>query len=252
MNNKIDEKLVLRKNKENGVLILTLNRHNKLNALSIPLLQQLSKHLEFAENNTDIRCVIITGAGKTFSAGADINDMFNRGVGAYADKNRLSAWGAIEQFSKPLIAAVNGYALGGGLELALICDIIIASNTAKFGSPEINIGGFPGDGGTQRLPRIVGKSLAMQMVLTGMTIDAHTAEKTGLISEITRPENLLQRSIEIGNEIAKKSSAIIPLAKIPVSDLDADQALNYILDFIEAGWRADSRLGKVKWDISDC
>ncbi|TGR72727.1 2,3-dehydroadipyl-CoA hydratase, partial [Mesorhizobium sp. M2D.F.Ca.ET.223.01.1.1] len=110
---------------------------------------------------------------------------------------RLTCWRAIEGFSKPIIAAVNGYALGGGLELALLCDIVIASDAAKFATPEIKIGSFPGDGGTQRLPRLVGKSFAMQMVLTGEMVDAALAERKGLISEVVAPERLLPRALEI-------------------------------------------------------
>src|SRR5690606_1687130 len=124
-----------------------------------------------------IGCVVLTGAGRAFAAGADISDMLARGVASYADPERLANWRGIEAFPKPIIAAVNGYALGGGLELALVCDIIIASDTARFGTPEIKIGSFPGDGGTQRLPRLVGRSFAMQMVLTGDMVGAELAER---------------------------------------------------------------------------
>nr|WP_246811623.1 enoyl-CoA hydratase-related protein [Mesorhizobium silamurunense] len=125
----------------------------------------------------------------------------------------MACWRAIEGFSKPIIAAVNGYALGGGLELALMCDIILASESARFATPEIKIGSFPGDGGTQRLPRLVGKSFAMQMVLTGEMVDAALAERKGLVSEVVAPDRLLARALEIAGAIAAKSVAITPYAK---------------------------------------
>ncbi|MBT3359184.1 MAG: 2,3-dehydroadipyl-CoA hydratase, partial [Rhodospirillales bacterium] len=131
----------------NGVMLLTMRRPEKLNALGIPLLETLVDALSRITEDTQIRCVILTGSGKAFSAGADIADFVARGVSAYMDPRRLQAWRMIEEFPKPIIAAVNGYALGGGLELAMLCDLIIASETARFGQAEINIAGIPGDGG---------------------------------------------------------------------------------------------------------
>jgi enoyl-CoA hydratase len=195
------------------VLLVTLNRPAKLNALSKALLQQLAGALSAAERDSAIGCVVLTGAGRAFSAGADISDMLERGVASYADPERLACWSAIEGFAKPILAAVNGHALGGGLELALLCDIVIAAASAKFATPEIRIGSFPGDGGTQRLPRLVGKSFAMQMVLTGETVDAALAERKGLVSEVVPDERLLPRALEIAGSIAEKSVAITPYAK---------------------------------------
>lgn len=203
-----------------GVTLLTLNRPDKLNALSRAVLEQLRDALDRALEDASVGCVVLTGAGRAFSAGADISDMLERGVDSYADPNRLACWSAVERFAKPLIAAVNGFALGGGLELALLCDIVIASESAKFAAPEIKIGSFPGDGGTQRLPRLVGKSFAMQMVLTGMTVDASLAERKGLVSELLPQEQLLPRALEIGREIALKSTAITPYAKRAVKAAD--------------------------------
>lgn len=205
--------LLLSDRSRDGVLLLTLNRPDKLNALSTALLAKLFAALRNAEKDRSVRCVVLTGSGRAFSAGADAADMLERGVASYADPDRLKTWSDIQNFSKPLIAAVNGYALGGGLELALLCDIIIASDKAKFGTPEINLGSFPGDGGTQRLPRLVGKSFAMQMVLTGMMVSAEQAERKGLISEVTVADELIARSMEIAGEIASKSAAITPFAK---------------------------------------
>ncbi|MFK0689837.1 enoyl-CoA hydratase-related protein [Mesorhizobium sp. IMUNJ 23033] len=196
-----------------GIRLLTLNRPDKLNALSKALLGELSQLLAGFDADTEVGCLVLTGAGRAFAAGADISDMLERGVASYTDPERLACWRAIEGFSKPIIAAVNGYALGGGLELALLCDIIIASQTAQFATPEIKIGSFPGDGGTQRLPRLVGKSFAMQMVLTGDMVDATLAERKGLVSEVVAADRLLPRALEIAGAIAAKSVAITPYAK---------------------------------------
>jgi enoyl-CoA hydratase len=195
------------------VLLLTLNRPEKLNALSKPLLMELAAALVAADHDGGTACVVLTGAGRAFAAGADISDMLAHGVASYADPDRLAHWRTIERFAKPMIAAVNGFALGGGLELALLCDILIAAEDAKFATPEIKIGAFPGDGGTQRLPRLVGKSFAMQMILTGEMVDAALAERKGLVSEVVPAERLLPRALEIASVIAGKSMAITPYAK---------------------------------------
>ncbi|WP_439615203.1 enoyl-CoA hydratase-related protein [Shinella sp.] len=212
--------LVLGERPAPGVLRLTLNRPDKLNALSKDLLGELTGLLRDARDDAGIGCVILTGAGRAFSAGADISDMLERGVASYADPERLARWAEIQDFPKPIIAAVNGFALGGGLELALLCDIILAADTAKFATPEINIGSFPGDGGTQRLPRLVGRSFAMQMVLTGQMVDAAHAERKGLVSEIMPLEALAERSLEIASAIAAQSVAITPYAKRAVKAAD--------------------------------
>lgn len=211
------EDLVRAKVMAPGVLLLTLNRPSKLNALSKELLAQLLGHLRAAEVDPGTACVILTGEGRAFAAGADISDMLERGVASYADPDRLATWDSIGGFKKPMIAAVNGYALGGGLELALLADIILAARDAKFATPEIKIGSFPGDGGTQRLPRAVGKSFAMQMVLTGMMVEAELAERKGLVSEVTEPDALIPRAVEIASQIAGMSVAITPYAKRAVN-----------------------------------
>lgn len=196
-----------------GVLLLTLNRPEKLNALSKQLLAELAAALSEADNDPAVGAVVLTGKGRAFSAGADITDMLDRGVESYSDPERLHRWATIDQFDKPIIAAVNGYAMGGGLELALMCDIILAAEEARFACPEIRLGAFPGDGGTQRLPRAVGKSFAMQMILTGEMVGSALAERKGLVSEVLAVENLLPRAIEIASLIAKNSTAITPYAK---------------------------------------
>lgn len=207
------EMLVLQERPAEGVLLLRLNRPEKLNALSKELLKDLVAILADAEGDPAIGCVILTGNGRAFSAGADISDMLQRGVESYVDPDRLDRWNRIEAFSKPLIAAVNGFALGGGLELALVCDIIIAADVAKFAAPEIKIGSFPGDGGTQRLPRAVGRSFAMQMILTGEMVEAPMAERKGLVSEVVPSDSLIARTVEVASAIAARSVAITPYAK---------------------------------------
>jgi enoyl-CoA hydratase/carnithine racemase len=213
MSNRERQKGLVLAESSGRVLLLTLNRPEKLNALSKELVERLADCLADAERNDDIGTVVLTGAGRAFSAGADIADMLARGVASYADARRLKSWRVIECFPKPLIAAVNGFALGGGLELALLCDIILAAQTATFACPEINIGSFPGDGATQRLPRLVGRSFAMQMILTGAAIDATLAERKGLVSEVHSPDTLLLRAHELASEIATKSLPVLRLAK---------------------------------------
>ncbi len=196
-----------------GVLLLVMNRPDKLNALSKALLGELAALLAEAEGDAEVGCVVITGNGKAFSAGADIEDMVRRGVKSYLDPERLDPWQTIERFEKPLIAAVNGYALGGGCELAMLCDLIIASEKARFGQPELNIGVLPGDGGTQRLPRLVGKGRAMKMILTGEMIDARQAKEYGLVLELAPPDELMNKVIAIAGDIASKPPIAVRLAK---------------------------------------
>ena len=196
-----------------GVALLTMHRPKKMNALSIPLLEALVEAMVRFETAPNIRCVILTGMGKAFSAGADIADFVERGVDAYLDPRRLSAWAAIERFPKPLIAAVNGYALGGGCELALLCDLIIASENARFGQAEINIAGIPGDGGTQRLPRFVGPALATEMILTGRMIDADEARDAGLVLRVVAAADLIPTAQSLAETIASKAPLTVRAAK---------------------------------------
>jgi enoyl-CoA hydratase len=202
--------------KPTAVLLLELNRPQKLNALNKGLLESLSKLLEVAAACDDVKCVVLTGGRKAFSVGADIEEMAERGVAAYLDDERLKYWKSIETFPKPIIAAANGYVLGGGCELMMLCDISIAADTAKFGQPEIAIASIPGDGGTQRLPRLIGKSVAMQMILTGEHLDARHMLDIGLISEVVREEDLLTRAIELAQLIASHPTNTTQLAKAAV------------------------------------
>ena len=194
------------------VTLVTLNRSAKRNALSIALMGELASVLERAAADDEVRCVVITGDEIAFSAGADINDQLERGLGAVFADERLDAWRTVEQFQKPLVAAVEGYALGGGCELALLADIVIAGETARFGQPEINIGIFPGDGATQRLSRWVGKSMAMKMILSGEMIDAAEAKAIGLVAEVAAGKTV-ERALDLAAVIAEKSPIALRLAK---------------------------------------
>ncbi len=241
----VAEPLVLTDRPSPAVVQLTLNRPKKLNALSVQLLSELSNELAHAASDPTVGCVIITGSGKAFSAGADISGMIERGVDAYADPERLQYWKSIEGFAKPLIGAVNGYALGGGLELAMLCDILIASSTAKFSTPEIKLGSFPGDGGTQRLPRLVGKSFAMQMVLSGMMVDADLAERKGIVSEVVDAEELLPRVYELAATISSMSVAIAPVAKAAVNaafELPLEEGVAFEHDLTVRAFATEDRI----------
>ena len=189
-----------------GVLRIRLNRPEALNALNGRLLLDLAHALAAAEADESVRCVVLTGSTKAFAAGADIKEMATKTY-AQAFKEDFFTAGAraVEQFRKPIIAAVSGYALGGGCELAMACDFILAADTAKFGQPEINLGVAPGIGGTQRLSRLVGKSKAMDMVLTGRMMGAEEAERSGLVSRIFPADTLLTEVLAIAAKIASQS-----------------------------------------------
>lgn len=195
------------------VMLLTLDRPRKLNALSIALVGELADALRGAAADDGVGCVVMTGKGRAFSAGADIADQHRYGEQVPFNEKRLKDWAAVQAFEKPLIAAVSGYALGGGNELAMMADIIIAGSDALFGQPEIKIGIFPGDGGTQRLVRAVGKSRAMQMILSGEPMDAATALRCGLVSEVVPPDLLVERALEIASSIARHSPVALRTAK---------------------------------------
>ncbi|HEY0436637.1 MAG TPA: enoyl-CoA hydratase-related protein, partial [Phenylobacterium sp.] len=192
-----------------GVTLIRLNRPEALNALNSQLLGELGAALEAAQADDSVRCLVLTGSDRAFAAGADIKEMSDK---TYAQMFAADFFGAaarrIEGFRKPIIAAVAGYALGGGCELAMLCDFIIAAETAKFGQPEINLGVMPGIGGTQRLPRAVGKAKAMDMVLTGRLIDAAEAERCGLVSRVVPAAELITEA----KAAAAKIAALSPVA----------------------------------------
>lgn len=197
----------------NGVQLVTLQRPDALNALCTALLAELAATLEAAAQDDQVAAVVITGNLKAFAAGADIAEMAERDLVGMLDDPRIAHWRTIAAFPKALVAAVNGYALGGGCELAMCADIIVAGSDARFGQPEINLGIMPGAGGTQRLLRAVGKPLAMQMVLTGEPISSRHALQAGLVSEVTQPEFTVERALHIARTIAAKAPLAVRLAK---------------------------------------
>lgn len=196
-----------------GVLVIRLNRPAARNALRTQLLKEIAETLEQAELNEHVGAVVITGSEKVFAAGADLKEMAELdAVGLWKDK-RPTYWKRIAHFSKPLLASVNGFCLGGGFELAMHADIIIAGENAQFGQPEINLGIMPGAGGTQRLVRLVGKSMAMKLILSGEFIDAKTALQFGISAENCQPELTLERTLQLAAKIASKSPIAIRIAK---------------------------------------
>jgi len=187
-----------------GIRLLTLNRPRARNALSNPLLGAIASAIGEARDDDAIRCVIVTGSEGTFASGADINELANRTTAASIVDVRMRYWEDIRRFSKPLIAAVEGYALGGGCELAMHADIIVAAENAQFGQPEVNLGIIPGAGGIQRLVRRVGHTLAMRMVLTGERINGKAAAAAGLATEAVPDGQSLDRALEIAKVIGDK------------------------------------------------
>lgn len=198
------------------VALVRLNRPSALNALNSQLLGELAKALDALDRDDAVRCVVLTGSDRAFAAGADIKEMSDK---SYADMFSQNFFvpiaKAIEAFRKPIIAAVSGYALGGGCELAMLCDFIIASETAKFGQPEITLGVSPGIGGSQRLTRFVGKSKSMDMILTGRQMDAAEAERAGLVSRVVSIDKLIDEAMAAATKIA----ALSPLAVMINKDL---------------------------------
>lgn len=216
--------------REAGVYLITLHRPEALNALNTRMLGELAALLERLDADAECRAVVLTGSRKAFAAGADIKEMAERDTVGMLNDPRVAHWQGISRFSKPIIAAVNGFALGGGCELAMHADIIIAGVDARFGQPEINLGIMPGAGGTQRLLRAVGKSMAMQMVLTGEAIDARHAQQVGLVSEVTQPEFTIDRALHIARTIASKAPLAVRLAKeslLKAMDCDLSTGLRF-------------------------
>jgi enoyl-CoA hydratase len=216
--------------KDGPVAIITLNRPQQLNALSYDLVKDLSLALQAFDQDDDVRVIIVTGGGKVFAAGADIKEMADRGPFDARIQERLAYRDRINKISKPVIAAVSGFALGGGCELAMSCDIIIASESARFGQPEVNLGIIPGSGGTQRLTHLVGKHRAMEMVLTGESITAADADRFGLVNRVVPVELLLEEAKGLAKKIAAKPALAVKAAKEAVLKA-ANTALDEGLEF---------------------
>ncbi|MBN9399224.1 MAG: enoyl-CoA hydratase/isomerase family protein ['Candidatus Kapabacteria' thiocyanatum] len=196
-----------------GIGAIKLNRPNVLNALSLQTMIELVQAFEAYDNDSTVRCIVLHGNEKAFAAGADITEMSDADAIEMLRRDQFSRWERIRLTRTPVIAAVSGFALGGGCELAMVCDMIVASDTAQFGQPEINIGVMPGAGGTQRLTRAVGKALAMEMVLTGRMISARQALQAGLVNRVVPTEVYLDEAMALAQDVAAKAPVAARLAK---------------------------------------
>jgi len=219
---------------DNRVGIVTLNRPKALNALCAGLMDELIRALNEMDNDPTIGAIVMTGSEKSFAAGADIKEMQNRDFASNYRENFLDWWSNITLVRKPIIAAVNGYAFGGGCEVAMMCDIIYAGEKAKFGQPEITIGTIPGAGGTQRLTKAIGKSRAMEMNLTGIPIGAAEAASSGLVSKVFPPESLVSEAVKTADVIAGHSKIVVQICK---ESTNASQELS-----LKEGLRFEKRM----------
>jgi enoyl-CoA hydratase len=200
-----------------GVALLRINRPDKLNALNEAVLSELAAALGSLAADDTVRALVLTGDERAFAAGADVAEMLDKTPAEMATSPRASYWDALRVFPKPLIAAVSGWCLGGGNELAMSCDMIIASETARFGQPEINLAIIPGAGGTQRLTRAVGKAVTMEMVLAARTLSAYEALELGLVNHVMPVELYLQKSLDLASIIASKAPLSVRMAKDAVN-----------------------------------
>lgn len=224
------EPLLLIDTSQASITVIRLNRPAARNALTTGLLAQLVKALDVVAADDEVKAVVITGSEKVFAAGADLNEMADLDMVGVMNDLRPTLWKQIASFPKPLIAAVNGFALGAGAELVMHADIVIAGDNAQFGQPEINLGMIPGAGGTQRLIRGVGKSVAMKMVLSGEFITADEAKQLGLVAEVTLPELTLERAIQLAQLIATKPPLAVKQAKdvlLQAFEMHLDAGLKY-------------------------
>jgi enoyl-CoA hydratase len=212
------------------VALIQLNRPKELNALNLQLMTELKETLKILDDDDNVRVIILTGNEKSFAAGADIKQMAGKTAIDMLNVDQFSTWDQIKKTKKPLIAAVSGFALGGGCELAMTCDMIIASESAKFGQPEIKIGVMPGAGGTQRLARAIGKAKAMEMVLTGNFISAEEALHYGLVNKVVPTEMYLEAALELAEQIAQMSPVAAKLAKEAINrsfETHLDEGLHF-------------------------
>ena len=204
---------ILSTKESGGYAVVQFNRPDVLNALNMKLMEELVGALEEHDKDDEVRCIIVTGNEKAFAAGADIKEMADATAVDMLIRDQFARWDRIRKIKKPLIAAVSGFALGGGCELMMTCDIVIASESARIGQPEINIGVIPGAGGTQRLTRAVGKVKAMEMVLTGRMITAQDALQWGLVNKVVPVEYFLEEAKTLAREIATKPPVAVRMAK---------------------------------------
>ncbi|MEM0483658.1 MAG: enoyl-CoA hydratase-related protein [Thermofilaceae archaeon] len=233
--------------KEPPVAVIKINRPEALNALSLEIVDQLVKALDELESDENIKAVVLTGTDRAFSVGADIKEMYKLNMAEVYLRGHRRLWDRIRRFKKPIIAAVKGYCLGGGFELAMACDMIIAADDAIFGQPEINVGIIPGEGGTQRIPRTAGRLLAMEYVLTGRFIPAWEAYRRGLVNKLVPKELVVEYAKRVAEEIAEKSPLAVALAKDAVNaawETTLSSGLDYERrNFIMALFSEDGREG---------
>jgi enoyl-CoA hydratase len=220
----------VRVTREEHVGVVTLDRPEQLNALSTQLMNQLVGALEELDADPEIRCVVLAGNERAFAAGADIEEMASASAVEMLAQRRVEQWDAIRTLRTPLVAAVSGWCLGGGCELAMACDLIVASESARFGQPETGLGIIPGAGGTQRLTRAVGKAKAMDVILSGRFLDAREAERAGLVARVVAREAWLEEAMAVARAIASKGPIAQQLAKAAV-DRALDTPLEVGLDY---------------------
>jgi enoyl-CoA hydratase len=212
-----DELILVERQEERRTALVRFNRPKQLNALNAQVMDALCQALEELDRDEGVRAMVVTGSERAFAAGADIGEMADASAVDMLLSNRIGQWDRIRRISKPVIAAVNGWCLGGGCELAMTLDLIIAGEGAKFGQPEINIGVIPGAGGTQRLTRAIGKSRAMEMILTGEPMDAREAERRGLVARVVADELVVEDALALAAKVAEKSPVALRLAKEAVN-----------------------------------
>jgi enoyl-CoA hydratase/carnithine racemase len=228
---------------EHRVALLRLNRPEARNALSPEMMEEIASELERLDPDPEVRCIVIAGSEEVFAAGADIKAMSERSFAEALRHPAASFWRRVAAVKTPLIAAVSGYALGGGCELALICDMIVASDSARFGQPEITLGIIPGGGGSQRLARVLGKQRAMEYVLTGRRFDAEMALEMGLVNKVVKKGRWLQEALELAGTVAERPPIAARLAKQAV--LVADET------GLSAGLEAERRLYELAMATED-
>ncbi|MFC7443007.1 enoyl-CoA hydratase-related protein [Laceyella putida] len=212
------------------VALIRLHRPHVLNALNQALMKQLADRMEEMDRDDEVRVIVLTGSDKAFAAGADIQELAGMGPTDFVTQPYFVDWERIRRISKPIIAAVKGYALGGGNELAMCCDMIVAGETAKFGQPEINIGVMPGAGGTQRLTKAIGKAKAMELILTGRMITAEEGAEWGLVNRVVPDEHVEGEALDLAQDIAKKPPVAVRLAKQAINkaqELTLEQGLQF-------------------------
>lgn len=215
----MSNKYIIVEKLENGVGVITLNRPEAYNALCTPLLDEVSKAIKDFDEDSLIGAIVLTGGNKVFAAGADIKELATLDfASAYNNEFVKKEWQVLEKHNKPIIAAVAGFALGGGCEMSLLCDITICDTTAKFGQPEVKIGTMPGAGGTQRLTRAIGKSKSMYLCLTGDMIDANEAKNYGLVANVVEEGKVIEEAIKIASKIASMSQPVVRLIKESVNN----------------------------------